>query len=267
MRRLSIVFAVLAGTSAAAAPCITEQSQFGSYKQALAQEAASQGVGQTGLQALANVQLSGITWRFESRPSSQTGVSYRDPAEFLARRSGSTAENFIAIARRKKEQNAAFLASVENAYGVSANILVTIWMLETGGGSYLGETPVLGGAVTLSSYCRRHPRFVPDAIAALKMVDSGMITASTKGGPSGELGHMQFLPSNWLRFGVDGTGDGVANPYDAGDAIASAANMLRQGGWRAGQPFGEGTANFGVLSVWNDSGNYQRAIAYAAERI
>lgn len=267
MRRLSFVFALLAGTSAGAAPCITEQGQFGSYKQALAQDAANAGIGQAGLQALANAQLSGITWRFESRPSSQTGVSYGDPSEFLAKRSGSTAENFIALARRKKEQNAAFFAQVENAYGVPANILVTIWMLETGGGSYLGETPVVAGSVTLASYCRRHPRFEQDAIAALRMVDTGMISPSTKGGPSGELGHMQFLPSNWLRYGVDGTGDAVANPYDAGDALASAANMLRQGGWRAGQPFGEGTANFNVLRVWNDSGNYQRAIAYAAERI
>ena len=267
MRPIALIFALLAGTAASAAPCITDQGAFGSYKQALAQEAAAAGVGPAGLQALANAQLSGITWRFESQPSSQTGVSYRDPETFLARRSGSTAENFIALARRKKEQNAAFFASVENSYGVSANILVTIWMLETGGGNYLGETPVVGGAVTLASYCRRHPRFEPDAIAALKMVDFGLITPSTRGGPSGELGHMQFLPSNWLRFGVDGTGDGVANPYDAGDALASAANMLRQGGWRPGEPFGEGTANFNVLQVWNDSGNYQRAIAYAAERI
>ena len=51
------------------------------------------------------------------------------------------------------------------------------------------------------------------------------------------------------------------------DALASAANMLRAGGWQGGHPFGQGTANFNVLSVWNDSGNYQRAIAYAAAGI
>ena len=43
-------------------------------------------------------------------------------------------------------------------------------------------------------------------------------------------------------------------------------DMLRRNGWQPGQPFGQGTRNFSVLSAWNDSGNYQRAIAYAAER-
>ena len=78
------------------------------------------------------------------------------------------------------------------------------------------------------------------------------------------LGHMQFLAGNWIKYGVDATGDGRADPYNAVDALASAANMLKKNGWKAGKPFGQGTANFKVLSVWNDSGNYQRAIAYAA---
>jgi membrane-bound lytic murein transglycosylase B len=78
---------------------------------------------------------------------------------------------------------------------------------------------------------------------------------------------MQFLAGNWMRYGVDANGDGRADPYTPADALASAANMLRQNGWQPGQPFGQGTRNFNVLSAWNDSGNYQRAIAYAAEQI
>ncbi|ETX30661.1 lytic murein transglycosylase [Roseivivax isoporae] len=268
MRRiLSALCLSLLAAPALAAPCITNQGGFGGYKQALGQQAASAGVGQRGLQALESAQLSGITWRFESSPSSQTGVSYSDPATFLGKRSGGSAQGFISQASNRMAQNADLFASLERAYGVPGSILVTIWGLETGFGGYLGETPIVGGAVTLASYCRRHPRFEGDAIAALQLVDRGVITASTRGGPSGELGHMQFLASNWSRFGVDANGDGRADPYNAVDALASAANMLRRNGWQPGQPFGQGTANFGVLSAWNDSGNYQRAIAYAAERI
>jgi membrane-bound lytic murein transglycosylase B len=76
---------------------------------------------------------------------------------------------------------------------------------------------------------------------------------------------MQFLASNWVQYAVDADGNGRADPYSAPDALATAANMLRANGCRAGQPFGQSTANFGVLSAWNDSGNYQRAIAYSAE--
>ncbi|MFP4405471.1 lytic transglycosylase domain-containing protein [Rhodosalinus sp.] len=256
-----------AAQPATAAPCITSKAAFETYKQNLAHDARAQGVSQRGLEALRAARLSDLTWRFESNPASQTGVSQGDPATFLAKRSGGSAQGFINQARGQLGRNAALFESIERGYGVPGSILVTIWGLETSWGGYLGQTPIVGGAVTLASYCRRHPRFEEHAVAALKLVDRGVVDARTRGGPSGELGHMQFLSGNWLRFGVDADGDGRADPYDSVDALASAANMLRQHGWRAGQPFGEGTANFAVLSAWNDSGNYQRAIAYAAERI
>jgi Transglycosylase SLT domain len=43
-------------------------------------------------------------------------------------------------------------------------------------------------------------------------------------------GWMQFLPSTWAAFGVDGNGDGVRDPYNPWDAIFAAARLLRSGG-------------------------------------
>ncbi|HXS33128.1 MAG TPA: lytic transglycosylase domain-containing protein [Solirubrobacterales bacterium] len=43
-------------------------------------------------------------------------------------------------------------------------------------------------------------------------------------------GWMQFLPSSWEAFGVDGNGDGVKDPYNPWDAIFAAARLLRYGG-------------------------------------
>ena len=53
-------------------------------------------------------------------------------------------------------------------------------------------------------------------------------------GPSsaGAVGWMQFLPSTWLRWGVDASGDGVADPWNAADAIYSAARYLAATGGR-----------------------------------
>ncbi len=53
-------------------------------------------------------------------------------------------------------------------------------------------------------------------------------------GPSsaGAVGWMQFLPSTWLRWGVDATGDGTADPWNATDAIYSAARYLAATGGR-----------------------------------
>ena len=257
----------LATATPAMAQCITSQGAFGQYKAHLADRAAQAGVGQRGLRALGQAGLSGITWRFESQPSSQTGVAADDPAQFLAKRSGASAERFIAQVRSRIAGSPNTFAAIEKTYGVPASILVTIWGLETNWGGYTGGTPIVSGAVTLASYCRRYPRFESHAIAALRLVDKGVISASSRGGPSGELGHMQFLAGNWEKYAVDADRNGRADPMSSVDALSSAANMLRQNGWKAGQPFGQGTRNFKVLAVWNDSGNYQRAIVYAAERV
>jgi hypothetical protein len=47
---------------------------------------------------------------------------------------------------------------------------------------------------------------------------------------AGAVGWMQFLPSTWKQWGVDATGDGVADPYNPVDAIFTAARYLQAAG-------------------------------------
>jgi len=51
-------------------------------------------------------------------------------------------------------------------------------------------------------------------------------------GPSsaGAIGWMQFMPSTWMQWGLDANGDGVADPWNAADAIFSAARYLDAAG-------------------------------------
>ena len=53
-------------------------------------------------------------------------------------------------------------------------------------------------------------------------------------GPSsaGAVGWMQFMPETWSRWGLDATGDGVADPWRAEDAIYAAARYLAAAGGR-----------------------------------
>jgi murein DD-endopeptidase MepM/ murein hydrolase activator NlpD len=53
-------------------------------------------------------------------------------------------------------------------------------------------------------------------------------------GPSsaGAVGWMQFMPDTWLRWGLDATGDGVADPWDPEDAVHAAARYLAAAGGR-----------------------------------
>jgi len=43
---------------------------------------------------------------------------------------------------------------------------------------------------------------------------------------------MQFMPSTWLRWGTDATGDGVADPWDPEDAVFAASRYLAAAGGR-----------------------------------
>src|SRR3954465_5226943 len=51
-------------------------------------------------------------------------------------------------------------------------------------------------------------------------------------GPSsaGAIGWMQFMPDTWARWGVDANGDGLPDPWNAEDAIYSAARYLAASG-------------------------------------
>lgn len=62
-------------------------------------------------------------------------------------------------------------------------------------------------------------------LAALGQVESGH---GRNNGPSsaGAVGPMQFMPATFASYGVDGDGDGVADPWNPADAVHSAANYL-----------------------------------------
>ena len=258
---LVAAFAALA-SPALAAQCGNDSSGFAAWKQAFAQEAAAAGVGQAGLQALANAQYSTSTI---SADRNQTGVRY-ELNDFIRIRLGSL-DSFASQMRRQRDSNATFFANLEDAYGVPAGILLAIHGMETGFGRTLGSTPVIDSITTVAYDCRRSDFFTPHAIAALQLVDQGGLAAGQRGAAHGEMGHTQFLPGNALRYGVDADGNGHVDLYSVADSLASTANFLRQKGWQPGQSFEEGTTNFRVLNEWNAATVYQQAIALSAARL
>ena len=260
----SALFAILLCLSgpALAATCGNTSSGFERWKQEFAAEAQRAGVGQRGLQALAAARYSQGTINADRN---QRGVRYA-LSDFIRIRLGSL-DSFAAQGRRKLQQNQAFYASLERRFGVPAGVLIAIHGMETGFGRNMGSTPVVSSITTVAYDCRRSSFFTPHAIAALQMVDRGMLSPNQKGAFHGELGHTQFLPGNALRYGADGNGDGRVDFYNFADALASTANYLRAKGWQPGQPFQQGTRNFRVLNEWNAATVYQQAIALAGERI
>jgi hypothetical protein len=69
----------------------------------------------------------------------------------------------------------------------------------------------------------------PAILAAINWEETGFGTNLGVSSAEAE-GWMQFLPSSWEAFGVDGNGDGVKDPYEPWDAIFAAARLLRYSG-------------------------------------
>ena len=85
---------------------------------------------------------------------------------------------------------------------------------------------------------------------------------------AGEIGQTQFLPSSYVKYGVDFDGNGhVDLRHSVPDVLASTANLLKVNGWQAGRPFGEGTANFQVMREWNRSEIYRKTMVLFAEKL
>jgi len=245
---------------ALAAPCGNDGAGFAAWKSAFSTEAARAGVGERGLQALAQARYATATI---SADRNQKSFRY-SLDKFMQVRGAAT---IVAQGRTRRAQNAAFYNALESHYGVPAGVLIAIHGMETGFGNFMGDSAVVSAITTLAYDCRRSDFFIPHAIGALKLVDRGAITGATRGARHGELGHTQFLPGNALTYGVDGNGDGRVDFYNLTDAMASTANFLRQKGWQPGQGYQQGQPNFAVIEQWNAATVYQQAIAIMAAQI
>ena len=70
----------------------------------------------------------------------------------------------------------------------------------------------------------------PQILAAINRIETDFGRLNEVTSYAGAIGWMQFMPGTWDAYGVDGDGDGKADPYNARDAIHSAANYLSASG-------------------------------------
>ncbi len=130
------------------------------------------------------------------------------------------------------------LDRVNKAYGLSPQMMVAIWGLESNFGAFTGTYPTIAALATLAWDARR-PLFRAELFEALRIVDSGMDAATLKGSWAGAMGQPQFMPSSYLAHAVDFDADGHADIWTSlPDVFASMANYLKNSGWMAGERWG-----------------------------
>ena len=258
----ALVFSLLFTTSAPAAQC---GGDFRTFVGAMSREAASAGISRSVINsALSGVSPDQSVLAFDRRQRGTFRMSFERYA------STRVTAGRIQRGRQLLQRHAALLSRIQRQFGVPAPVLVAIWGLETDFGSGdMGKLPVIRTLATMAHDCRRTELFQGELLAAMKIAQRGDLTLRDMiGAYAGEIGQTQFLPSSYIKYGVDYDGDGhVDLRHSAPDVLASTANLLKTNGWHPGAPFGEGTANFEVMREWNRAEVYRKTIVLFAERL
>jgi lytic murein transglycosylase len=239
--------------------------EFHSFIGGIAREAVNTGLSPSIVaQAFAGISPNKAVLAFDHRQQGVFSKSFEDYAAIAV------TPKRIERGRKLLRKHGALLSRVEREFGVPAPVIVAIWGLETNYGTTdLGDLPVIPTLATLAHDCRRTELFQGELLAALRILQRGDLSAREMiGGYAGEMGQTQFLPSSYLKYGLDYDNDGHVNlRRSVPDVLASTANLLKANGWQADAPFSEGTPNFEVMRIWNQALLYRKAIALLAERI
>jgi lytic murein transglycosylase len=243
---------------ASAAKC---GGDFNAFVAAFQKEAVANGISQKTASALTGLAPDPQVLQLDRRqePFKQTYEQFGPPR----------IQSRLRKARDMMIQYGRLLERIEQQYGVPGSVVVSIWGLETDFGVNQGKQSALRSLATLAHDCRRSEKFQGELIDALRILDSGDYAPDQlKGAWAGEIGQTQFLPSSYMKYAVDFDANGKRDLIrSVPDVLASTANFLKGHGWKAGEPYTEGSANFEVLKEWNKSAVYQKTIATFAAKL
>ncbi len=255
------LFAVLFALPAQAAKC---GGDFNSFIAEISREARAAGVSQQVISnAFDGIEHDAKVMAFDRRQRNTFRRSWEDYA-----RSRVTAPR-VKRAKNLLVRHARLFDRVEQRFGVPREVIMAIWTMETDNGGDTGKLSVVKTLATLAHDCRRTDLFQKELIAALQIIQRGHLSQKDLlGAYAGEIGQTQFLPSSYIKYGVDFDGNGhVDLRRSVPDVLASTANLLAVNGWQRGAAYGEGTQNFQVMREWNRSEVYRKTIVYFAEQL
>lgn len=159
---------------------------------------------------------------------------------FLQFAKNATSSSRLSKGQGLMKKHKAMFDRIEQTYGVPSAVLVTFWALESDfRQSEMGNFPILSSMATLAYDCRRPGFFRNELIHAMLLIQRGDLPQERMiGAWAGELGGMQFTPSDYYKYGVDFDGDGRRDLVrSVPDMMASSANFLVGLGWKRGEPW------------------------------
>lgn len=232
--RISTLLACVLLGPLAAVPAVADcgHGSFSSWLDGVREEAQSSGISSRALRALDRVKFDpGIIARDRAQ-----GVFSQSFLEFSGRMVNA---NRMQVGASRLKKHKTVFTEIEDAYGVPGPVIAAFWGLETDYGANTGDFSTLNALASLAFDCRRPEKFRPQLIFALQILDRGDLTPDEMVGAwAGEIGQVQFQPQDYIESGVDFDADGrIDLRRSVPDVLASSANLLRRGGWQAGEPW------------------------------
>jgi lytic murein transglycosylase len=238
MRKTSLQLAVLIAGVLLAGPTLAATCQntgnFETWLEQFKKDAAAQGISPKVIAAASPYM------KFEQRIVNRDRAQGVFNQSFLKFSDRMIANPRLPNGEAQMKSHADLFARVEKQYGVPAPILTAFWGLESDFGRNTGNSNIFAALATLAYDCRRPDYFRPQLMDALRIVQRGdlLIDEMLGGDWAGELGAMQFTASDYYKNAVDYDGDGKRNLVKSTpDTIASAANFLKNLGWKRGEPW------------------------------
>jgi membrane-bound lytic murein transglycosylase B len=198
----------------------------------------------------------------------------------------------LAKAKGFLNENRELLKNIESFYGVPKEIVVSILLIETRLGEYLGEKIAFNrlASMALSTDLENIRPYISRKFLSAQNEDyardrvqaksewaynelrafldytqkSGFDPLAIPGSVYGAIGLCQFMPSNIFLFGVDADQDGRIDLFAKEDALHSIANYLRGHGWSPDLPR---RAQQKVIYAYNHCSVYVNTVLAVADRL
>jgi len=219
---------------APAAPAQQPSASFTDWLQGVRQEAMAKGISQQTLdQAFAGLEPDQKVLDLD-RSQPEFTITF---AQYRAR---TVTKQRIDQGRNLLAEYRPLLDKIAVTYGVQPPFIVALWGVESDFGRFTGGYSVIKSLATLAYGSSRQQMFRDELIDALIILQDKNITPDAMTGSwAGAMGQSQFMPSSYLKYAVDYTGNGKRDIWtDQADVFASIANYLASNGWRRDQTWG-----------------------------
>jgi peptidoglycan lytic transglycosylase B len=146
----------------------------------------------------------------------------------------------IADAQLKAREWAKTFDAVESKFGVERWVLLALWGMESDFGTEKDRWDVFRSLATLGYVKYRHPYFRNELLVAMRIMQDNRFTRGQMVSSwAGAMGQTQFMPSNFVDYAIDFSGDGRADIWsNVPDVLASTANYLHKWKWNPALPWG-----------------------------